>query len=78
MNEDLYQTIDAWLDRTVYVDDGKRRPLILDNDRDRVFFFADPLDFDKDDTHQPARYWIDEFEGYDKSWHEMIVKKFLD
>lgn len=77
MDDNKYHTIDEWLNKVIYFDDGVRRDLILDTDRDRVFFFADPLDFDKDD--QPvARYWIDECEDYDPTWHKMIVKHFVN
>lgn len=78
----MQETIEQWLNQVVYFDkleDGEsvRRDLFLDNDRDRVFFFADPLDFDKDDT-PVARYWIDECEGYDPEWHETICRHFLN
>jgi len=79
----MQETIEQWLNQVVYFDkreDGEsvRRELILDTDRDRVFFFADPLDFDKDDTHKPARYWIDECEGYQSEWHDTICRHFLN
>lgn len=87
MNENQFQEIEAWLDSVIIFDpvepvvEGEdpamfRRPLFLDNDRGRVFFFADPLDFDKDDV-KVARYWIDQLEGYKKEWHETIVNHFL-
>ena len=75
--EDLYRQTNAWLDEVVYFDEGVRRDLILDVDRDRIFFFADPLDFDKDDTHIVARYWIDECEGYEEKFDEEIRRSFL-
>lgn len=84
MNDEMYQEIEKWIEATVYVDidpktgEKRRRDLILDNDRDKVFFFADPLDFDKDDTYTPARYWLNDFEGYKDEWHDMIVKHFLN
>lgn len=84
MNENQYQEIEEWIESTVYVDvdpktgEKRRRDLILDNDLNRVFFFSDPLDFDRDDTHKPARYWIDECEGYKAEWHEMICDHFLN
>jgi hypothetical protein len=77
MNEDLHQEIAAWLNEVVYFDNGVRRSLFLDQDRNRVFFFADPLDFDKDDS-PVARYWIDQLEGYKTPWHDIIIKNFVD
>lgn len=74
MNDELEQ----WIEDTVYVDNGVRRQIILDNDRDRLFFFSDPLDFDKDDTHKPARYWLDECEGWKPEWHDRIVREFCN
>lgn len=67
--------LEAWIEATVYQDAGVRRQLFLDNDRHEVFFFADPLDFDKDD--QPvARFWLKDFEGYKPEWKEAIVKLY--
>jgi len=66
--------IDAWLDKVVYLDDDtkERRDILFDNDRNRLFFFAHPLDFDKDDTYKPARYWLDELEGWQEDFHKVI------
>jgi len=73
MNEKTYQEIEDWLNKVVYFDEGVRRPIHFDDRRNRVFFFADPLDFDKDDQ-KVARYWIDECEGYNGNWNEDIIK----
>lgn len=67
--------IEAWIETTVYEDAGVRRQLFLDNDRREVFFFADPLDFDKDDT-PVARYWLKDFEGYKSEWKDHIVRRY--
>lgn len=67
--------LEAWIEATVYKDDGVRRELILDQDKDEVFFFADPLDFDKDDN-PVARYWLKDFEGYKPEWKEAIIKLY--
>lgn len=69
--------IEAWLDSVVYLDSDtkERRTVLLDQDRDRFFFFAEPLDFDKDDTPK-ARFWLDEIEGYNKDWHKELVQRY--
>jgi hypothetical protein len=77
MNEDTYQEVETWLNKVIYFDNGVRRPLHFDDRRDRVFFFADPLDFDKDDQ-KVARYWIDQLEGYKPEWNDVIIDHFLN
>ena len=69
--------IEAWLDSVVYLDSDtkERRTILLDTDRNRLFFFAEPLDFDKDDT-PAARFWLDEREGWKSQWHNEIVKRY--
>lgn len=71
----MEQEIEDWIEATVYQDNGVRRELILDRDRDEVFFFADPLDFDKDDK-PVARYWLKDREGYQPEWKEYIIKHY--
>ena len=67
-----------WIDDTVYLDDQtkKRRDILLDNDRERLFFFYDPLDFDKDDHPTSMRCWLDECEGWKPEWHDRVVSEF--
>lgn len=69
--------IEAWLDSVVYLDSDtkERRTVLHDKDRDRFFFFADPLDFDKDDAPF-ARYWLDQFEGYKPEWHKELMQRY--
>lgn len=67
--------IESWIEATVYQDAGVRRELFWDVDRQEVFFFADPLDFDKDD--QPvARFWLKDFEGYQPKWKDYIARRY--
>ncbi len=75
---DEQTVVEAWIDEHVYLDDktGERRTIFLDQDRNRLFFFADPLDFDKDDTHKPARYWLDEIEGWKNEWFDFVVQQY--
>lgn len=68
-----------WVDNTIYLDDQtkRRRDIILDTDRNRLFFFYDPLDFDKDDNLPTSmRCWLDECEGWRPEWHDRIVSDY--
>ncbi len=70
--------ISKWIEETVHLDSEtkERRTILLDHDRGRTFFFSEPLDFDKDDTFKPARYWLDECEGYKNEWKGEIETFF--
>lgn len=70
-----------WVDQTVYTDyeTKQRRTIMLDPDRNRTFFFYDPLDFDKDDNPPTSmRCWLDECEGYKEEWHDRIVSEYCN
>ena len=69
--------VEKWVEETVYLDSEtkERRKIYLDSDRDRLFFFAEPLDFDKDDN-AVARYWLDECEGWKDSFKEEICRLY--
>lgn len=61
MNENRTQAME-WADNIIYRDNGVQRP-ILQNEEGRLFFPADPLDFDRDD--EPTdKYYLDECEGW--------------
>lgn len=68
----------AWIEENIYLDSETklRRDIILDPDRNRLFFFAEQLDFDKDDTHKPARYWLDEIEGWKPEWFDIVNARY--
>lgn len=72
---DTQAQIEAWLEDTVDQDAGIRRPLFL-NDEGRIFWHADEMDFDRDDT--PVKYYyLDEAEGYNEDWFEEILENFM-
>jgi len=80
-NADQLEHVDesqAWIEEHVYLDSDtkERRQIFFDNDRNRLFFFAEQLDFDKDDTRKPARYWLDEIEGWKQEWFDVIKARY--
>jgi hypothetical protein len=74
----MLNDIEKWIEENVYLDSetGKRRTIILDEQRNRLFFFAEPLDFDKDDTVKVARYWLDQLEGWRDEWFDEVVTRY--
>lgn len=56
-----------WLNKTVYEDKCIKREVHLDSEQNRVFFFADSLDFDKDDKIRP-RHYLDSFDGWKEEY----------
>lgn len=66
-----------WINKNIFIDSEtkERRDIILDPDRNMLFFFAEPLDFDKDDK-PVARYWLNEIEGYQDEWFEDIKSRY--
>jgi hypothetical protein len=67
--------VSKWIEKTVYYDNGVIRHIFKDEDSGRLFFHAHPLDFDRDDT--PVKiYWLDEKEGWDPEFHDLIVEMY--
>lgn len=77
--ESYMDELSAWVGEHIYEDyeTKERRQILIDPDRNRLFFFADPFDFDKDDTHKPARYWLDEIEGWREEWFDEVIKRYV-
>lgn len=68
----LYHEATEWLKDTVYQDLGRPREVFTDEDG-RMFFHSHPLDFDKDDTHTPDKYYLDECEGWKEEYSTVIT-----
>ena len=66
-----------WIDKNIFIDSEtkERRDIILDTDRNMLFFFSEELDFDKDDK-LVARYWLNEIEDYQDEWFEDIKSRY--
>jgi|TARA_R110000851_G_scaffold82401_1_gene180637 hypothetical protein len=69
--------MENWIKQNVYLDSetGERRTIILDDKRNKLFFFAEPLDFDKDDQ-KVARYWLHKIEGWREEWFDEVVSVY--
>lgn len=74
--EDLQEEVYSWLQDNVYRDNGVTRPVLYDEDSDRLFFPAYDLDFDKDDS-PVSKYYLDEFEGWKPEYQDIIEISFL-
>lgn len=70
--------LEKWIEENIYLDSetGERRTIILDDLRNKLFFFAEPLDFDKDDTVKVARYWLEDIEGWQPEWFDEVVTRY--
>jgi hypothetical protein len=76
----VYQDrITEWVETHVYLDSEtkKRRTILLDPDRNRMFFMAEELDFDKDDVKK-TRYWLDECEGWNPEWFDDVRARYTN
>ena len=73
--DSLYEEALAWAEDVIYVDEGVRRPVFLDED-DRLYFLYDEMDFDKDDSFKERAY-LHEFEGWDEQYDSAIINSYL-
>lgn len=72
----LIEQVREWINETVYSDSGRLRPIFFDEESDRLFFHASPLDFDKDDT-PVEKYFLDERDNWREEYEPIIEKYFL-
>lgn len=62
-----------WMNDTVYSDKGRQRE-VFKHENGRLYFFADPFDFDKDDIVYKYHF-LDEFDGWKDEYYDILSKR---